>query len=96
VAQELVEMSSKELDRLTVVRQVLEGRLTQAKAAEFVGLSERQMRRLCAVFEKRGPAGLVAGKRGPTDSMSQTRDAWPPSDLTTELEKKSAIRERTI
>jgi len=64
VAQELVEMSSKELDRLAVVRQVLEGRLTQAKAAEFVGLSERQMRRLCAVFEKRGPAGLVSGKRG--------------------------------
>jgi len=57
-------MSSKELDRLAVVRQVLEGRLRQAKAAEFVGLSERQMRRLCAVFEKRGPAGLVSGKRG--------------------------------
>ena len=55
-------MSSKELDRLAVVRQVPEGRLTQAKAAEFVGLSERQMRRLCAVFEKRGPAG--PGKRG--------------------------------
>jgi DNA-binding transcriptional LysR family regulator len=31
-------MSSKELDRLAVVRQVLEGRLTQAKAGEFVGL----------------------------------------------------------
>ena len=57
-------MSSKELDRLAVVRQVPEGRLTQAKAAEFVGLSERQMRRLCAVFEKLGPAGLVSGKRG--------------------------------
>jgi hypothetical protein len=49
VAQELVEMSSKELDRLAVVRQVLEGRLTQAKAGEFVGLSERQVinRRAC-------------------------------------------------
>src|SRR5882762_4927890 len=57
-------MSSKELDRLAVVRQVLEGRFTQAKAAEFAGLSERQVRRLCAVFEKRGPAGLVSGKRG--------------------------------
>jgi len=64
VAQELVEMSSKELDRLAVVRQVLEGRLTQAKAGEFVGLSERQMRRLCTAFEERGPVGLVSGKRG--------------------------------
>ncbi len=57
-------MSSKELDRLAVVRQVLEGRLTRAKAGEFVGLSERQVRRLCAAFEERGPAGLVSGKRG--------------------------------
>jgi transposase len=64
VAQELVEMSSKELDRLAVVRQVLEGRLTRAKAGEFVGLSERQVRRLCAAFEERGPVGLVSGKRG--------------------------------
>src|SRR5258708_16451810 len=57
-------MSSKELDRLAVVRQVLEGRLTQAKAGEFVGLSERQVRRLCTAFEERGPVGLVSGKRG--------------------------------
>jgi transposase len=64
VAQELVEMSSKELDRLAVVRQVVEGQLTQAKAGEFIGLSERQVRRLCAAFEKRGPASLVSGKRG--------------------------------
>ena len=61
-------MSSKELDRLAVVRQVVEGRLTQAKAGEFIGLSERQVRRLCAAFEELGPAGLVSGKRGqPSD-----------------------------
>ena len=57
-------MSSKELDRLAIIRRVVEGRLTQAKAGEFMGLSERQLRRLCAAFEERGPAGLVSGKRG--------------------------------
>ena len=56
---ELVAMSTKE-----VVRRVVEGRITQAKAGEFMGLSERQLRRLCAAFEERGPAGLVSGKRG--------------------------------
>jgi hypothetical protein len=61
---ELVAMSKRELERLDVVRRVVEGRLTQAKAGEFVGLSERQVRRLCAAFEERGPAGLVSGKRG--------------------------------
>ena len=45
---ELVAMSKKELERLEVVRRVVEGRLTQAKAGEFIGLSERQVRRLCA------------------------------------------------
>ncbi len=64
MAQELVKMSSKELDRLAVIRKVLEGRPTQLKAGEFIGLSERQVRRLCVAFEKRGAAGLVSGKRG--------------------------------
>src|SRR3954470_13975282 len=61
---ELVAMSKRELERLDVVRRVVEGRLTQAKAGEFIGLSERQVRRLCAAFEECGPAGLVSGKRG--------------------------------
>src|SRR5260221_2192795 len=62
---ELVAMSKREMERLEVVRRVAEGRLTQAKAGKFIGLSERQVRRLCAAFEERGPAGLVSGKRGP-------------------------------
>ena len=61
---ELVAMSKREMERLEVVRRVAEGRLTQAKAGKFIGLSERQVRRLCAAFEERGPAGLVSGKRG--------------------------------
>src|SRR2546423_14795784 len=66
-------MSSKELDRLAVVRQVLEGRLTQAKAGEFVGLSERQVRRLCAAFEERGPAGARLGQARPAEQSTLTR-----------------------
>ena len=57
-------MSSKELDRLAIIRRVVEGPLTQAKAGELIGLSERQVRRLCTAFEECGPAGLVSGKRG--------------------------------
>jgi len=34
VAQELIKMSSKELDRLAIMRRVVEGRLPQAKAAK--------------------------------------------------------------
>jgi len=44
-------VSTKELERLEVVRRVAEGRLTQAKAGEFIGLSEHQVRRLRVAFE---------------------------------------------
>ena len=57
-------MSTRELDRLEVIRRVAERSLTQAKAAEQMGLSERQVRRLGIAYAKRGPAGLVSGKRG--------------------------------
>jgi hypothetical protein len=61
---ELITMSAREVDRLDVVRRVLEGRLTQAKAGELTGLSERQVRRLCAACEAHGAAGIVSKKRG--------------------------------
>lgn len=57
-------MSAKEVDRLGVVRRVLEGRLAQVKAAELLGLTARQVRRLCAAYEAQGAAGLVSRRRG--------------------------------
>jgi hypothetical protein len=64
MAEELVVMSTREVDRLGVVRQVLERRLTQAKAGELMGLCPRQVRRLCDAYVARGAAGLVSRKRG--------------------------------
>jgi len=51
MAKELVTMSHKEIDRLEAVRRVLEKRLSQVKAAGLIGLSTRQIRRLCTVYE---------------------------------------------
>ena len=59
-----VTMSAKELDRLEVLGRVAERRLTQRQAAEQLGLSERQVRRLCRALGARGAAGLVSRKRG--------------------------------
>jgi hypothetical protein len=61
---ELITMSTREIDRLDVVQRVLERRLTRAKAGELIGLSERQVQRLCSSFAAFGPAGLVSKKRG--------------------------------
>ncbi len=57
-------MSAKELDRLEVLRRVLERRLTQAQAAEQLGLGIRQIERLCQKLRVEGPRGLVSRKRG--------------------------------
>jgi transposase len=59
-----VTMSARELDRLEVLGRVIERRLRQRQAAEQLGLSERQVRRLCRALGQHGAAGLVSRKRG--------------------------------
>ena len=46
-------MSRKELNRLEILRRVLERRLTQAKAAEQLGLGVRQVERCAGSFGKK-------------------------------------------
>jgi len=48
-------MSRKEIDRLEVVRRVLERRLSQLKAAELIGLSTRQIRNVGNSRARRQP-----------------------------------------
>jgi transposase len=64
LAQELVTMSAKEVDRLEVIRRVLERRLKRVKAAQILGITARQVRRLCDAYERDGAAGLVSKRRG--------------------------------
>ncbi len=64
MATELVTMSTREIDRLDIVRRVVERRLTQEKAGELIGLTGRQVCRLCVAYERDGPMGLVSRQRG--------------------------------
>jgi hypothetical protein len=57
-------MSRKELNRLEILGRVLERRLTQTQAAEQLGLSVRQVERLCRKLRVEGAPGLVSKKRG--------------------------------
>ena len=57
-------MSRKELNRLEILGRVLERRLTQAQAAEQLGLGVRQVERLCRKLRLDGRQGLVSKKRG--------------------------------
>jgi transposase len=57
-------MSQSELDRLQILQRIDERRLTQRAAAQSLGISYRQLKRLVAKYRKHGVAGLVSAKRG--------------------------------
>lgn len=61
---EVVAMSRRELDRIAVLKQVLDGRLTQAQAAKMIKRSVRHTKRLCARLREQGPLGMAHGLRG--------------------------------
>jgi transposase len=64
VGQKWAMMSQKEAQRLTVVQRVGNGDLSQAQAGALLGVSVRQVKRLCRRVREQGPAGLISLKRG--------------------------------
>lgn len=59
-----VTMSAEELDRVQVLGLVLERRLTQRAAAQRLGLSSRQVRRLLRSLRRGGASELASRRRG--------------------------------
>ncbi len=62
--RDIVGMSTRERERGAVIRRVVAGEMTQARAAERLGIGVRQVKRLVAAFRARGDGGLVSGRRG--------------------------------
>lgn len=62
--EEIVGLSGREQDRLVVLRQVQQGKLTQRKAAEQLGLSARWVKKLMKRLRSEGARGLVHRLRG--------------------------------
>jgi transposase len=60
----VLSMSDGELRRLEVLRDVNRGGLPVSAAAQLLGRSERQVRRLLKAFRSDGAAGLISKKRG--------------------------------
>ena len=59
-------MGRNEQKRAMVLNQVLSGLITVGEAALLLGRSPRQVQRLRAAYQARGPAALVHGNRGRT------------------------------
>ena len=60
----LLTMSTKEINRLEVMKQLQEKRKTQKVAAKILGLSERQVKRLWKRYREKGAEGLISRRRG--------------------------------
>lgn len=57
-------MSEKELLRIRVIGRVIDKIYTQEKASKKLGLSIRQIKRLCKKFKHEGASGIIHKKRG--------------------------------
>jgi hypothetical protein len=62
-ATERITMTMRELDRFKVIQAVADGMLKPWRAAERLGLTTRQIRRLAARLREDGPGGLVSRRR---------------------------------
>jgi Helix-turn-helix domain len=59
-----ITMSLGELNRLKTVQAVIDGNLKPGRAAERLGISDRQLRRLVERHRLEGPAGLRSKRFG--------------------------------
>ena len=57
-------MSRKEIKRLQVIRKVIDKQIKQREAAEYFGISSRQVRRIVKRVLKDGEEGIVHQLRG--------------------------------
>src|SRR5579863_7033301 len=64
MAEERIELSAKERERLKVLHEITQGHLRQIDAAHRLRLSARQVRRLLQRLRQVGDRGLVHGLRG--------------------------------
>ena len=62
--EEIFNMTQKEITRLRVINQTIDGVLTIREAAELLGLSERQVLRLKKGVVEEGPAFIIHKNRG--------------------------------
>ena len=96
--QVTVTMSMRELDRLKVIQAVVAGELRASLAAERLGLTGRQVRRLAERYRTEGPIGLASrlrnrpgNRRLPEDLENEItrllRDQYPDFGPTLAMEK---------
>ena len=65
--EEYITLSAKEVRRLKILHKVMEGEVTQAKASEVLGISDRQIRNIIFKLKEKG---IAHGNRGRSSGAS--------------------------
>jgi hypothetical protein len=60
----LYTMSKRELDRLALIRRIVDRRISVVTASELMGLSRSQVHRLVAGYRQSGANALISTRRG--------------------------------
>jgi len=71
---ERFEMSQEELDRLDWLKRAKDGVITQRKAAEKMGVTDRWVRKLLARMKKQGDRVVIHGLRGKVSNQRICED----------------------
>ena len=107
MTKETISMSLKELDRLQIIRDSVSRQITQEQAADRIGISIRQVKRLVQRYRIEGPQGLVSRRRGqrPNNAftsefrtlvISLVRDKYPDFGPTFACEKLRKLHELAL
>lgn len=64
MTKDVITMSKKEFERLSIIHKVINKRITQLKAAEMIGIGDRQIRRIVKKVELHGDTAIIHGNRG--------------------------------
>src|SRR3981081_300652 len=60
----VIAMSRTEIDRMSVLHDLADGRIRIAEASTLMGLGRRQVFRLAKAYRQQGPEALVSRRRG--------------------------------
>jgi transposase len=74
MAKDIIVMSMKEINRLKIIHKVISRDLTQVKAAEILGITDRHVRRVVRRVKEEGARGVVHRNRGRASPRRFSKD----------------------
>jgi hypothetical protein len=72
MASGLFTMSTREIERLTIIQQIVEKRFKQGRGAKLLKVTPRQIRRLVRAYRRQGAQGLISKQRGQVGNHHHT------------------------